>query len=171
MHPSPESPVPTGDTQIFSSYYGVRYCEALLIVYEVASRRSFDALKCYYDNFHLEREQERNVCLAQGCVRTCPPRPKYHGVICVIASKTDRAIWGVSTEEGVQFAASIGATFMAMSAKTGDNCSKDTLVEIVSRALWQRQRLGDITLQNCSNSSMNRMVSKSYHLGSRIVSV
>lgn len=70
------------------------------------------------------------------------PRPGYYGLILVIANKTDLddSDWSVNIQEGQAFCASIGAAFLPVSAKTGEGCGGDVLIQITNLVLLRRVR-------------------------------
>ena len=127
---------PLGD---LSKYLTMRHCETCVFVYDVHNRASFEAVKTYHRNFLLERTLEKPSCLLQ-CSPSCMPRPSYQGVMFVIANKTDydEKDWVVTAQEGEAFSATIGATFIPMSAKTGDGTSRDLLAKMTKLILLRR---------------------------------
>jgi L-amino acid N-acyltransferase YncA len=58
----------------------------------------------------------------------------------VIANKTDydEKDWAVTAQEGEAFSATIGATFIPMSAKTGDGTGSDLLAKMTKLILLRR---------------------------------
>ncbi|KAK5173745.1 uncharacterized protein LTR77_002426 [Saxophila tyrrhenica] len=122
-----------------------RHCEVWIMTYDVADRKSSEALRVYHDNFLLERRLERDVGGCKGCYdRACPPRPPFRGLFFVIANKVDlpKPEWKTSIEEGQGFCASIGAIFMPMSAKTGEGSGTEALSEMAYHVLWRRVQYG-----------------------------
>jgi hypothetical protein len=143
----PEYSLPIGLPGTTSPYCRIRHSETLLLVYEVTSRRSFDAVKGLHDNFYKEREQDRaHGCCRGLCLEDCQQRPEFQGIKFVIANKIDRdeKEWEVSAQEGRDFAAHISALFIEMSAKTQECCNSQVWLDIVSCILWQRQRIGEV---------------------------
>lgn len=121
------------------TYYIMRHCEVCLYVYDVSDRSSFEAVKTYHELFFLERSLERSSCF-QSCSPSCLPRPPYRGLNFVIANKIDceEEDWAVSRDEGEAFSASIGGTFIPMSAKTGEGAYDDLLADMTRLVLLRR---------------------------------
>lgn len=80
--------------------------DALICVYSVADRSSFDYVRAF-------------------CKDIPVPPPPEGPVIFVAASKTDLPDWEVSLDEGRELSSSIGTEFLITSAKTGSGCGDD----------------------------------------------
>ncbi|KAM5386468.1 hypothetical protein ACJZ2D_000431 [Fusarium nematophilum] len=93
----------------------MRESEAFVLLYDVTRRDSLDCLESAYDK------------LFKGETRP----------IWVCAGKTDRpqTQWAVSIQEGEQFSKKLGARFLGVSAKTGENLDKTLAVEIATAAV------------------------------------
>lgn len=126
-----------------SAYVELRHVEACIFVYDVGSRAGFDDVKCYYENFVLERSLDARQHCQMGCWSVCRRRPQpYKGLVWVVANKIDRPEqeWAIAREEGEDFATSIGAIFIAMSAKTGEGHDENQLLSMTIRILLRRVR-------------------------------
>ena len=122
---------------ILSSYFNMRHCEACAFVFDPRDAASFDAVRHYYENFLLERSLERADCY-QHC-SPCVPRPSFKGLVFVIANKIEEdAAWAVTRQEAEDFCASIEATFVPMSAKTGEGGGVE-LLKALSRLILLRR--------------------------------
>lgn len=123
-----------------SPYMELRHVEVCIFAYDVTSRTSFDGMKRYYSDFLLERSREGRWCRVQ-CRPICKPRKQpFKGLLYVIANKIDKPQdeWTVALAEGQEYAASIDATFIAISAKTGEGCRKDLLSNMAKHAFLRR---------------------------------
>ncbi|KAL6358834.1 hypothetical protein LRP88_09026 [Fusarium phalaenopsidis] len=95
--------------------------DALICVYSVADRSSFDYVKA--------------LC------RDIPVPPPPEGpVIFVAASKTDLSDWEVSLDEGRELSSRIGAEFLITSAKTGSGCGDDDAAALVHHIYLNKVR-------------------------------
>lgn len=124
-----------------NDYLEGRHCEACFLVYDVTVRASFDAAKWYWENFQRERARPVSNC-AHCPWQVCSPRPPFQGCVFVLANKIDldEAEWQVTLEEGMEFASSIGplAHFVPISVRTGENCGRASVEEMVRRILFRR---------------------------------
>ena len=143
---------------LHSGYFWMRHCEACIFVYDVGSKISFDAVKRHYGDYLINRSLEQSHC-ALSCSPSCGPRPPYQGTIFVIANKIDldKPQWEITREDGQEFCDSIGATFIQMSAKTGEGGGTSILKGIANRIILQRvqvisagklQDLNDVQIPN-----------------------
>lgn len=137
---------------------------AAILVYDVTSHDSFDMLPSWLaggcGSLHAAPELVLRVrCRPHTCVYSPAPRParlpdlRRHAepnvVLAVAANKVDEARQAVSEQEGAKFAHSIGARWLATSAKTGEGV-QDLFMGVARRVVvemeaasssWPRERL------------------------------
>lgn len=130
----------SGSHNYFDSF--VRHCEAMILVYNVTSRKSFEAMCTHYDRICLERSSARSRYAAKNCHGACPARPPFQGLYFVIANEIDcdKTEWEVPLEDGEEFCASAGATciLMPMSCKTGEGNGKNAIRDMATHILFRR---------------------------------
>jgi len=86
----------------------IKFGDAFLIVYDICSRESFDAVKNFWEEVKRVKDKNGQVVLA-----------------CVLGNKTDlEAKRVVHYEEGKKLADGLGCSFEECSAKTGENAEK-----------------------------------------------
>ena len=147
-----------GSRDILSSYFNMRHCEACAFVFDPRDAASFEAVKHYYENFLRERSLERADCY-QHC-SICVPRPSFKGLVFVIANKIEGdAAWAVTRQEVEDFCASIEATFVPMSAKTGEGGGIE-LLKALSRVILLRR------LHHISTAESVQVIDGEMRLGS-----
>ncbi|PIA98895.1 hypothetical protein CB0940_03096 [Cercospora beticola] len=104
--------------------------EAFMLVYDVTDQESFDVL--------------RQICQLYSEI---PHQRPWHAVpFFIVAAKIDRwrGGWAVPYRVGDEFANSVGATFLPMSALNGEGTGDAVMVDVVSRVLLSRfQNDGD----------------------------
>jgi hypothetical protein len=130
-----------------SGYFWMRHCEACVYVYDVGNKTSFDSIRQHHENFLINLRTEQPHC-ALGCSPTCGANlPPYQGPIFVIANKIDldETKWEVSTQEGQEYCNAIRATFIQMSAKTGEGGGTSIMKAIANRIMMQRVYCNSIT--------------------------
>lgn len=67
---------------LLSDYFSLRHVEAVVLMYDVGSRESFDEMKRYLENFLLERSLPATVACTLRCSPSCSPRPAtYAGAL------------------------------------------------------------------------------------------
>ncbi|KAF2207008.1 hypothetical protein CERZMDRAFT_102855 [Cercospora zeae-maydis SCOH1-5] len=108
----------------------IQNTEGFMLVYDVTDQESFDVL--------------RQICQLYSRI---PQRRPWHAVpFFIVASKVDRwrGGWAVSHRMGEEFASSVGATLLSMSALNGEGTGDAVMVDVVSRVLLSRfQNDGD----------------------------
>ncbi|KAH7143611.1 P-loop containing nucleoside triphosphate hydrolase protein [Dactylonectria macrodidyma] len=99
-----------------------REFEALMYVYSVNNRGSFELLSEMHAKLHGPQPHGTTHCLF------------------VVANKTDlpTETWQVSLQEAKEFSRSIGAELLSVSAKTGKGCGKDDAKVLATRVLLSR---------------------------------
>ncbi|PPJ49757.1 hypothetical protein CBER1_02922 [Cercospora berteroae] len=104
--------------------------EAFMLVYDVTDQESFEVL--------------RQICQLYSEI---PHQRPWHAVpFFIVAAKIDRwrGGWAVPYRVGDEFANSVGATFLPMSALNGEGTQDAVMVDVVSRVLLSRfQNDGD----------------------------
>ncbi|KAM3423278.1 hypothetical protein BST61_g717 [Cercospora zeina] len=104
--------------------------EAFMLVYDVTDQESFDVL--------------RQICQLYSEI---PQQHPWHAVpFFIVASKIDRwrGGWAVPQRVGDEFASSVGATLLSMSALNGEGTGDAAMVDVASRVLLSRfQNDGD----------------------------
>lgn len=100
-----------------SSYY--RGAHGIIVAYDVTDRESFESVKNWLCD--IKRYCTRDVCIQ------------------IVANKCDKAERQVSTEEGSEYAASLGFAFAETSAKRGDGVQ--LCFAALSRAIMQQIKM------------------------------
>jgi hypothetical protein len=124
------------------------------LVYDVANRESFEAMKAYHSNFCLERTLERPEARSAGyCYHDCAPRPAFKGILFVIANniEIDRADRDVTLREVLDFCDRIGAILMRMSGRTGQGAGTEAAARMAYRILYRRIENGALS-EDCAQS-------------------
>lgn len=139
--PNPQWSVESWPESTSPCYTDGRHCETFMLVYDVTSRASFEAVKAYHRNFCLERSRS-NTKYGWRYYDECPPRPPFQGITFVFAKTIDRdkADWQVSLQEGREFADSIGplAEFITISVETCEGCSRTDVEAMAKRIILRR---------------------------------
>lgn len=112
--------------------------DALICVYSVADRSSFDYVQAL-------------------CKDIPVPRPPEGPVIFVAASKTDLLDWEVSLDEGRELSSSIGAEFLITSAKMGTGCGDDDMAALIDRIYFNKARAEEERNARAANQAGNEM--------------
>lgn len=101
----------------------IRNNEAYMLVYDVTDLESFEVLD--------------GVCRLYARI---PRQRPWRVPFFVVASKIDRwrGGWAVPYLKGDEFARSVGATFLSMSAINGEGTGDEVIVDLVSRVLLSR---------------------------------
>lgn len=98
--------------------YVSQHAHAIILLYAVTSRQSFNQLQRFYkDHF---QDSETGSLLAN--------KPVW-----LMANKTDLPLkdWEVSTQQGEAFAKTIGARFLSVSARTKEGLEEEDMVGIL----------------------------------------
>ena len=107
-------------TAMWNQY--LKTSDAFLLVYSVSSKESFKRLRSLY---RVRFEESREA----------KPKPVW-----ILANKSDlpKELWEVETQDGQDFASSIGAKFLSVSAMTGECLQRDDAVRIATELLLHR---------------------------------
>ncbi|RSL53684.1 hypothetical protein CEP54_010291 [Fusarium duplospermum] len=116
------NPVFNGDNYHSSIRMQASRSDALICVYSVTDRSSFDKIQ------------------ALLCRDMPVPPPPEGPVIFVAASKTDLPDWKVSLDEGRELSSRIGAKFLVTSAKTGVGYGDDDITALVDHIYATKAR-------------------------------
>ena len=104
----------------------IKDCQIAILVYDVSSRSSFDAVDSWWDNIRSERGEDF--------------------VLGLLGNKIDCERREVSAEEGLRKAEQIKALFQECSARTGENLNSffKLVLETLVKAAGEQSELGEL---------------------------